>query len=177
MSGRSKDQDLIDDLVAWMQAPDTQTVQTNGHATPKSTSGSSDVPDEIIIEKCRGASNAAKFSDLFDYGDTSGHGADDSLLGILKFYTQDPDQLERLMRRSKLARPKWDEGRAGRSWLRYSIDNALKDVGETYDWGRRGSRPLASSSSLPLGCGGDDDTSAGDAAARIVWFAELGEPG
>ena len=80
------------------------------------------------------------------------------------------------MRRSRLARPKWDEGRAGRSWLRYSIDNALKDVGEAYDWERQGSRPLVSSSSSPLGGPSDDDTSAGDDEAEIVWFAELGEP-
>jgi hypothetical protein len=80
------------------------------------------------------------------------------------------------MRRSSLARPKWDEGRAGRSWLRYSVDNALKDVGEVYDWGRQGSRPLASSPSPPLGVPGDDDTSEGDGGAQIIWFSELGEP-
>jgi hypothetical protein len=141
-----KGQELIDKLARQLQAPDAKAAQTNGHANPKSTSGSSDVPDEFIIEKCRGASNAAKFSDLFDHGDTSdssgdNSGADYSLLGILKFYTQDPDQLERLMRRSRLARSKWDEGRAGRSWLRYSIDNALKDVGQVYDWSKEASSP------------------------------------
>ena len=35
MSGRSKDQDLIDELAAWMQAPDAKAVQTNGHARAK----------------------------------------------------------------------------------------------------------------------------------------------
>jgi DNA-binding transcriptional ArsR family regulator len=179
VSGRSRDQDLIDDLAAWMQAPDTKAVQTNGHARAKAAP--SPATDEMIIQKCRAAENAAKFVDLFDYGDTSGNGGDASgadfaLLGILKFYTQDPDQLERLMRRARLARPKWDEGRAGRSWLRYSIDNALEDVGEAYDWERRGSRPLVSSSSSPLGGPGDDDTSQADDNPEIVWFAELGEP-
>jgi DNA-binding transcriptional ArsR family regulator len=179
VNGRSKDQDLIDDLAAWMQAPDTKAVQTNGHARAKAAP--SPATDEMIIQKCRAAENAAKFVDLFDYGYTSGNGGDASgadfaLLGILKFYTQDPDQLERLMRRSRLARPKWDEGRTGRSWLRYSIDNALKDVGEAYDWERQGNRPLVSSSSSPLGCSGDDDTSQADDDPEIVWFAELGEP-
>jgi DNA-binding transcriptional ArsR family regulator len=135
----------------------------------------------MIIQKCRGAENAAKFADLFDYGDMSGNsgdasGADFALLGILKFYTQDPGQLERLMRRSRLARPKWDEGRAGRSWLRYSIDNALKDVGEVYDWGRQGSRPLVSSSLTSPVQDGDDDTSSADDGPEIVFFANLGEP-
>src|SRR5829696_1688092 len=125
-----------------MQPPGTEAVKTNGHSTPRPMSGSPAPFDEDVIEKCRAAKNAAKFSDLFDHGDVNvHHGGDDSdadfaLLGILKLYTQDPAQLERLMRRSRLARPKWDEGRAGRSWLRYSIDNALKDVGEVYDWSK-----------------------------------------
>src|SRR5215216_4257435 len=176
--GRSKDQDLIDELAAWVQAPDTKAIQTNGHATPKSASGSSPATDEMIIQKCRGAENAAKFVELFDYGDPSGNGGDDSgadfsLLGILKFYTQDPDQLERLMRCSRLARPKWDEGRAGRSWLRYSIDNALKDVGETYKWPREREHILSSSSSDTPIYSSDDDNSD---EPEIVWFAKLGEP-
>jgi DNA-binding transcriptional ArsR family regulator len=181
MTRRSPDQDLIDQLARWMDEPDQGKAETNGHATTTASSGSTIPTDEIIIQKCRGAENAAKFADLFEHGDTSGNngdasGADFALLGILKFYTQDADQLERLMRRSRLARPKWDEGRAGRSWLRYSIDNALKDVGEVYDWGRQRSRPLVSSPSSALGVSSDDDTSEGDDTPEIVWFAELGEP-
>jgi len=181
MTRRSPDQDLIDQLARWMDEPDQGKAETNGHVTATASSGSTIPTDEIIIQKCRGAENAAKFADLFDHGDTSGNGGDASgadfaLLGILKFYTQDADQLERLMRRSRLARPKWDEGRAGRSWLRYSIDNALKDVGEVYDWGRQRSRPLVSSPSSALGVSSDDDTSEGDDTPEIVWFAELGEP-
>ena len=148
MSGRSPDQDLIDDLAAWMQAPDPKTVQANGHAKVTTSSWSpSDPTEEMVIEKCRRAKNAAKFEALFDHGDTSAHGGDASdadyaLLGHLKYYTQDPDQLDRLMRRSRLARSKYDEGRAGRTWLRYSIDNALENVGEVYDWPMEVGRPL-----------------------------------
>ncbi len=181
---RSKDQDLIDKLSAWIQAPaDAETVRTNGHGGATRSRGSSpSTAADDVIERCRSAGNVAKFEALFDRGDIVGvdgdaSSADYSLLGILKFYTQDPDQLERLMRSSALARPKWDEGRAGRSWLRYSIDNALKNVGETYDWDRKdGSRPLVSSLSSPLGGSSDDDTSEADDEAEIVWFAELGEP-
>jgi hypothetical protein len=144
----SEIQKNLDKLAARLRVPQPKTATSNGHSRPTSA----DIgDDDVVIQKCRGAENAAKFADLFDHGDTSGNGGDASgadfaLLGILKFYTQDADQLERLMRRSRLARPKWDEGRAGRPWLRYSIDNALKDVGEVYDW----SKEASSSRSRPI---------------------------
>jgi AAA domain len=178
VSGRSKDQDLIDDLARWMNAPDPKTAQTNGSATPITRSGSV-VSDEAIIEKCRTAENAAKFEALFDRGDTSAHGdnnsdADYALLGHLKFYTQDPDQLDRLMRLSALTRPKWDEGRGGRTWLRYSIDNALTDLGETYVWEEiRREREYNHHRTPPHTP--DDDYIRRD-ESKIVWFHELGEP-
>jgi hypothetical protein len=134
--------------------------------------------DDVIIEKCRSAKNAPKFEALFDHGDLHAYGGDASgadygLLGILTYYTQDADQLERLMRRSRLARTKWDEGRAGRSWLRYSIENALKDVGEIYKWPREREQLLSSSPASPLVKGSDDDNSD---ELEFVWFSELGEP-
>ncbi len=189
--GRSRDQDLIDELAAWIQAPDAESVQTNGHGSSKPPpTGSSGPSDEQVIAKCRAAKNAAKFEALFDRGDTRAyHGGDDSdadfaLLGILKLWTQDPDQLERLMRRSRLARPKWDENRAGISWLRYSIGNALEDVGETYDWGREGGRrPLSGDRhrhrhSIYDGDDDDRDRDAEEETVRIasVSFAEMPEP-
>jgi len=103
VTDRSKDQDLIDELVAWMQAPDTTAVQTNGHARVQGPTVLSSVPtDEMVIQKCRGAENAAKFADLFDHGDVHAHhggdnsAADLALLGIMSFYTQDKAQLERV---------------------------------------------------------------------------------
>jgi primase-polymerase (primpol)-like protein len=185
VSRRSKDQDLIDKLTAWMQPPDTEIAQTNGHAAKGSSpspSTSSWVADEVIIEKCRAAKNAPKFEALFDHGDAGAYhggdasGADYALLGILKLWTQDPDQLERLMRRSRLARPKWDEGRAGRSWLRYSIENALKDVGEVYDWEREGRRRRhsLSSSADSLRDSGDDDNNE-SAASGLADLPDKGD--
>jgi hypothetical protein len=175
----SETQRHIDKLWAQLrEQPQPKTAPANGHSK-LTVIGGQGIPDDDVIQKAKGAENAARFEALFDHGDLSGNGGDASaadfaLLGILKFYTQDPDQLERLMWRSALARPKWNERRAGKSWLRYSIDNALARVGETYGWGRPGARPLVSSPSSPLGVPGDDDTSEDDAG--IVWFAELGEP-
>jgi len=177
VSPRSKDQDLIDELHAWINAPDPKTAQTNGHGVKRAAQPSLR-PDETIIELCRAAKNAPKFEALFDHGDLYAYGGDASdadygLLGILTYYTQDAAQLDRLMRRSRLARTKWDEGRAGRSWLRYSIDNALKDVGETYKWPREREHLLSSSSSDTPIYSSDDDNSD---EPEIVWFAKLGEP-
>jgi hypothetical protein len=178
-----KGQALIDKLTAQIDAAAArEKAQTNGHAALKTSSSSGSAPsDEQVIEKCRGAANTRKFEALFDRGDVHAyHGGDDSdadfgLLGILKYWTQDPDQLERLMRQSALARTKWDEGRAGRSWLRYSIDNALADVGETYDWSKEGRR-LLSSSPEPLREFADDDNNEDDDLSGIIWFSEQGEP-
>jgi predicted P-loop ATPase len=70
--------------------------------------------DDDVIAKIRVAKNGAKFARLFDYGDTDAYGGDESradlgLASMLAFYTgEDIDQLERLMRRSKLYREKWD---------------------------------------------------------------------
>lgn len=139
--------------------------------------------DEQVIEKCRSKKDAAAFERLFDHGDMSAQdnnasSADFALLRHFKFYTLDPEQLDSLMRLSALRRPKWDENRAGRTWLRYSIDNILREVEKTYDWGR--SRPLGEHGSLssppesPKGFTDDDNNE--DDLEGIVWFSKEGEP-
>jgi hypothetical protein len=150
VTGRSKDQDLIDELAAWMQAPDGETATTNGHAKATPKSGPTALSDDMIIQKCRAAENAAKFADLFDHGDAHAYHdgdesrADLSLLGILAFYTQDEAQLERIFSSSALgAREKW---RRRDDYRQRTIRKALADLGEVYDWTRNNggtaARPL-----------------------------------
>ena len=71
-----------------------------------------------MIERCRATENAEIFVALFDHGDVHAHhGGDDSaadlaLLGIMRFYTQDEAQLERLFSSSALGRrEKWQPAR------------------------------------------------------------------
>jgi hypothetical protein len=176
---------LLDQLGAWMQAPDAEAVRTNGHATSKSPAPP--VPaDEEVIEKCRGAKNAAKFSDLFDRGDVHAHhGGDDSvadlaLLGILTHWTQDPVQLERIFSDSALARrEKWR--RDDYRWR--TIERALKDARPGYDWSKEAGRvrPIKSadkSSGLAdLPYRGKSTKSADDEPAlRLVQFARRPAP-
>jgi hypothetical protein len=150
MNRRRKDQDLIDHLARWMDTPDPKTTQTNGHATSRSTSSISAPSDEEVIQKCRGAENAAKFADLFEHGDvhTYHNGdasvADLALLSMLAFWTQDAAQLERIFSSSALGRrEKW---RGRDDYRKMTIRKALAGLGEVYDWNRNNggtaARPL-----------------------------------
>jgi len=165
--GRSRDQDFLDKLADKLRSEQNGGAAdplTNGRGRSRAPSSGTLPTDEAVIEKCRGAKNAAKFAGLFDRGDVhTHHGGDDSvadlgLLGILKLYTQDAAQLERLFSASALGRrEKW---RDRPDYRRRTIEHALSNPGEVYDWNRKeGRRPLVSSLSSPLVCTGDDDTS------------------
>jgi hypothetical protein len=94
--------------------------------------------DEAILEKCRSAKNAAKFEALWR-GDWNGYPSQSegelALLGILRFYTQDASQLDRLFRQSGLMREKWDQRHGEQTYGQRSISEALKHVTETYERG------------------------------------------
>ena len=121
------DQHLIDELVREVRAEPTSRNGHQGHYQRTETGFS----DAQVIEMCRREKrDPEKFTRLFDEGDTSAYkgnasSADFALIGKFYFYTQDASQIESLMRQSALIRPKWDEGRAGKTWLRYSIDKAI----------------------------------------------------
>ncbi len=89
------------------------------------------MPDEEVIRRASEAANGEKFSRLFA-GNTQGYGspseADQALCSVLAFWTQDPEQLDRLFRRSGLYRAeKWERS----SYRGPTIDRALG--GETYN--------------------------------------------
>jgi hypothetical protein len=125
----SPDQHLIDALARELGA----TPSPNGHKVEPSTAPSL-LSDGQILELCRKAKNAAKFASLYDDGDIAGYPspseADYALLGILKFYTQDPDQLEQLWFGSALGQSNKVRTRA--DYRRRTINEALEGVTETY---------------------------------------------
>lgn len=96
--------------------------------------------DEEVIDLCRKAQNSLKFSDLYDAGDTAPYGGDDSsadlaLISILAFYTQDPEQLDRIFSRSALYRPeKWGKRS---DYRRRTIAKAFDRLTEAYTPPRR----------------------------------------
>ena len=70
--------------------------------------------DEELLAKARNAANGAEFSSLFDDGDNSAFGGDESradfaLCSHLNFWTgNDADRVDRLFRQSALMRDKWE---------------------------------------------------------------------
>lgn len=99
--------------------------------------------DHDLLDRARNATNGDRFRALFDAGDTSAHGGDDSsadqaLANHLAFWTNgDADRIDRLFRASALYRKKWDERRGADTYGRRTINNALRDMREGYDPGTR----------------------------------------
>jgi len=89
--------------------------------------------DEEVLTLCRKAKNADKFASLYDKGDTSAYGNDDSaadlaLCYMLAFYTQDPEQINRIFRNSKLYRPKWER----EDYRKRTIRKVITESKETF---------------------------------------------
>src|SRR5215204_3243261 len=119
---------------------------------PASANGHySELTDEEVIALAKGAKNAWKFEALWG-GDTSGYAshseADQALISLLGFYTQDEAQLDSLYRRSDLSREKWLK-RPG--YRRSTIDKALSNLTDTYTPSDDGARMVVGNghASLP----------------------------
>ena len=89
-------------------------------------------PDDVVIAKARSALNGAKFVDLFA-GRWEGQGypsqseADMALVGILHYWTQDAEQIDRIFRASGLYRPeRWD--RLGESTIAKVVNGGAKST-------------------------------------------------
>jgi len=102
----------------------------DGHYAP--TGG-----DDALIERALKAKNGGKLRALLA-GNSEGYPsqseADAALCSILAFWTQDPAQIDRIVRSSGLMRDKWDTKHHadGRTYGEATIDNALANVGRTY---------------------------------------------
>lgn len=94
--------------------------------------------DEEILSIARKAKNKEKFIALYDKGDIhTFHNGDESsgdmgLCNMLAFYTQDPEQLDRLMRGSALNRDKYDEHEKYLLGDGYTVEKAIEGLDETY---------------------------------------------
>ena len=113
--------------------PTTQDACQNDQLPP-----ATGLSDEQVIAKASTARNGAKFRRLFFEGDRTGYGspseADGALAMQIGFWTGgDVGQVERIMRKSGLVRPKWDRP-GSKSYIRDEvIIPALLKLEETYE--------------------------------------------
>jgi putative DNA primase/helicase len=92
--------------------------------------------DAVLLERACGASNGAKFSALWA-GDRTAYAsaseADLALCRLLAFWTRgDVGRIDRLVRRSGLFRPKWDERRGTQTYGALTIGKAMAGCREFY---------------------------------------------
>jgi Protein of unknown function (DUF3987) len=135
------------------------TGSSNGHqpmlaAAPTGSNGHL-VPDDDLLDKARAAHNGAKFVALFDHGDTSAHGGDDSaadlaLCNLLAFWTgRDATRMDQLFRQSGLMREKWDQRHGAQTYGARTLARAIADCRETYGTDPHGGRLSAISGGIP----------------------------
>ncbi len=108
--------------------------------------------DEEVITKARFARNGASFTRLWD-GDCSGYDspseADLALCNHLAYWTDgDAAQIDRLMRRSGLMRPKWDEKHGQQTYGQMTIAKALEGRTNGYT-GANGATPRTGAAAAP----------------------------
>jgi putative DNA primase/helicase len=101
--------------------------------SPHPNGNASHIDDDDILARACAAANGKKFKGLWD-GSTAGYArngndgrneADLALCALIAFYTRDPEQIDRLFRRSGLMRPKWDEPRGEETYGAMTIRKAL----------------------------------------------------
>lgn len=107
-------------------------------ARPRPTPAYNASPDEQkIIEIASKARNGHKFISLFNRGDISAYGEDDSaadqaLVNLISFYTQDEGQIDSIFKQSALMREKWNRA----DYRDRTIKKAISGLTDTFDWNR-----------------------------------------
>jgi putative DNA primase/helicase len=91
--------------------------------------------DDAILRLLLSSKNTAKVERLYR-GDLTGYAsqseADIALCRLVRFYTRDPAQIDRIFRRSGLIRPKWLERRGEQTYGEMTIAKAIAQGGPAY---------------------------------------------
>lgn len=92
--------------------------------------------DQTLLEKARAAKNGSKFEALWR-GDDSAYDGDESrgdqaFCNLLAFWTQDPNQIDRIVRQSARYREKWDDKRGAMTYGQQTVVKALRSTTERY---------------------------------------------
>jgi hypothetical protein len=140
------DQHIIDALVTRMDGPSKEKAETNGHGSTAAEEGASVLTDQALLEVLFGEREKGRqwkdaYSGNYAPYYPSPSEAVAGLLWKFAFYTRkDRTQMERLIRGSALASPKFDERRGGATWIAAEIDHAISEVGEVYTPKRGGEK-------------------------------------
>jgi putative DNA primase/helicase len=97
-----------------------------------------EIPDDDLVARAAAAANGAKFVKLWGGEVTDYHGdhsaADAALASILTYWTRaDVERIDRLFRRSKLFRAKWDGKRGAWTYGQRTISFAIRGATSFYD--------------------------------------------
>lgn len=156
-----------------------------------SATKAAEADDDRLLARARSAKNGKKFIALFDEGDTSGYGshseADLGLCMILAFWTRrDAPRVDRLFRRSRLFRTKWDASAGGgesygQRTVRTAIERSAPARPEILFTGLGGDIPLhqllpPAVTALAERCG-DAVYARGDVLSRVVRTADPAQDG
>lgn len=124
--------ETIEERQAELEALHAELFGSPGAQPAPSRATSSGLTDWAVLEAARSARNGAKVASLLA-GDASGYTsaseADQALMSLLAFYTQDPGQLDRLYRGSGLYREKWDR----EDYQQRTIAKALSGLTDVYE--------------------------------------------
>jgi putative DNA primase/helicase len=91
--------------------------------------------DDTILRLLRSSKNSAKFDRLYraDWTGYASHSeADLALCRLIRFYTRDPAQIDRIFQGCALVRPKWLERHGERTYGEMTIAKAIAQGGPTY---------------------------------------------
>jgi hypothetical protein len=133
-------QATFDDLYAHYAPQRNAPASSNGQTSAPSYPWTPSPPmeDATILDIARAAKNGLKFRSLYDIGERDGYGspsqADMALMDLLAFYSQSPDQLDRLFQASALHRVDKDRP----DYRDRTITAALAALRETYQPSRNG---------------------------------------
>ena len=108
------------------------------HHKPSNRKSQNIYSDDELIDRALTANNGGKFHRLFIEGNIADYGDDDSaadlaLCSILAFWTQDRTQIDRIFRRSRLMREKWDSLRGDSTYGELTIVKALQSQTEHHN--------------------------------------------
>jgi hypothetical protein len=117
-------QDAADEFFRFLRRRDQDRLE-------RPATNTSSLTDAEVVRLAESAKNGAEFGIVYRGGGQfkSSSERDLSLASRLAFWTQDEDQIERIMRGSGCAREKWNKHR---TYLRDTIEKALNGLTETY---------------------------------------------